>query len=137
MSLIQGIQSYGKVVYVTTLFPYVVLTITLGYVATLPGFSKGMDFYMVPKDWGKLLEISVWNDAAGQIFYSLGVGVGSQLLLSSYNDFKANAHRDALLIGVCNSATSLYAGLTVFGVIGFIADAKGTTIHPLMDDSFL
>ena len=30
LSLIKGIQSYGKVVYFTTLFPYVVLTALLG-----------------------------------------------------------------------------------------------------------
>ena len=85
--------SYGKIVYFTTLFPYVILTILLGYVATLEGFGEGMQFYFVPEDWSKIYDPAVWNDAAGQIFYSLGVAVGSQLLLSSYNGFKTNAHR--------------------------------------------
>lgn len=94
-SLIKGIASYGKVVYFTALFPYVVLTILLGYVATLDGFLDGMGFYFVPKeeDWAKLYDIKVWNTAAGQIFYSLSVAVGSQLILASYNDFRSNAHR--------------------------------------------
>jgi SNF family Na+-dependent transporter len=52
----------------------------------------------------------------------LGVAVGSQLLLSSYNGFNANAHRDALFIAFGNSATSMYAGVVVFGVVGFIAN---------------
>jgi len=69
--------------------------VTLGYVATLDGFSDGMDFYLLEPDWGKMADIQLWNDAAGQIFFSLGVAVGSQLLLSSYNGFTANAHRDA------------------------------------------
>ena len=134
LALIGGIQSYGKLVYFTTLFPYVVLTILLGYVATLQGFSDGISYYIVPKDWSKMLDITVWNDAAGQIFYSLGVAVGSQLLLSSYNGFTANAHRDALLIGCCNSFTSFYAGFVVFGVIGYIADVKDVDIDTVVTE---
>jgi solute carrier family 6 amino acid transporter-like protein 5/7/9/14 len=132
LSLIKGIQSYGKVVYFTTLFPYIVLTILLGYVSTLPGFSDGIEFYLVPK-WDKLSDMNVWNAAAGQIFYSLGVAVGSQLLLSSYNGFRTNAHRDALLIGLCNSLTSMYAGLVVFGVVGFIAFKKQMLVENVID----
>lgn len=132
LSLIKGIQSYGKVVYFTTLFPYVVLTVLLGYVATLPGFSDGIKFYMIP-EWDKLGNMDVWNAAAGQIFYSLGVAVGSQLLLSSYNQFTTNAHRDALLIGLCNSLTSLYAGFVVFGVVGFIANKKQMPVESVID----
>ena len=127
LSLIKGIASSGKVVYFTTLFPYVVLTIMVGYVATLDGFSDGMEFYFVPK-WDKLAEVEVWNAAAGQIFFSLGVAVGSQLLLSSYNGFNANAHRDALFIAFGNSTTSMYAGVVVFGVVGFIANQKNVDV---------
>ena len=77
-------------------------------------------------------DIEVWNAAAGQIFFSLGVAVGSQLLLSSYNGFNANAHRDALFIALGNSATSLYAGVVVFGVVGFIATTKGLAIDDVI-----
>ena len=38
------------------------------------------------------------------------------------------AFSDTLLIGVCNSLTSLYAGLVVFGVVGFISEQTGTDI---------
>ena len=114
LSLIKGVQSYGKVVYFTTLFPYVVLTTLLIYASTLDGFQDGIEFYIIPK-WEKLGDFAVWKAAATQIFYSLGVAVGSQLLLSSYNPFNTNCHRDALIIGVCNSLTSIYAGFVVFG----------------------
>lgn len=109
-SLIKGIASYGKVVYFTTTFPYVVLTTFLIYVSTLDGFSDGISYYISP-DWSKLGNLKVWQEGAGQIFYSLGVAVGSQLILSSFNGFKTNCHRDALLIGLCNSTTSIYAGM--------------------------
>jgi SNF family Na+-dependent transporter len=70
---------------------------------TIPLFRIGIDYYLIPRNLSRLGEVDIWNEAAGQIFYSLGVGVGSQLLLSSYNDFRANAFRDALLIGFGNS----------------------------------
>ena len=43
-------------------------------------------------------------------------------------------YRDALVIGLCNSLTSLYAGLVVFGVIGFIADKKQMTVDSVVDE---
>ena len=132
LSLIKGVQSYGKVVYFTTLFPYVVLTTLLIYASTLDGFTTGLEFYLVP-DWSKLGDLSLWNAAASQIFYSLGVSQGSQLLLSSYNGFKTNCHRDALLIGLCNSLTSIYAGLVVFGVVGFIAFKKDAPVSEVVE----
>ena len=40
--------------------------------------------------------------------------------------------RDALLIGVCNSATSIYAGIVVFGSLGYIAVAKEVSIEKVI-----
>ena len=130
--LIQGIHSLSKVVYFITLFPYVVLTIMLGYVITLDGFEIGLEFYIIPKDFEKLLDLNVWYVAATQIFYSLSVGSGAQLMLASYNGFRNNCHRDALLIGACNSLTSIYAGFSVFGVIGFLAKTKNVGIDDVV-----
>lgn len=132
-SLIKGVQSYGKVVYFTTLFPYVVLAAFLIYIGTKEGFVEGVKYYMVPRDWADMGQVSVWNAAAGQIFYSLGVAQGSQLLLSSYNGFKTNCHRDALLIGLGNSLTSLFAGFVVFGGLGYIAHEKGVKIDEVIE----
>merc|ERR1711936_1236041 len=86
LSLVKGVQSYGKLSYFITLFPYVILTTFLIILSLEEGFSKGItDFYMAA-DWDRLFsDFDVWVDAFTQIFYSLGVGVGSQLLLCSYN----------------------------------------------------
>ena len=70
---------------------------------------------------------NIWAKAAGQILFSLSVGFGGQLVLASYNNFKNNTLRDSLLIGLCNSLTSLYAGIVVFLILGFLAESTGQT----------
>ena len=70
---------------------------------------------------------NIWAKAAGQILFSLSVGFGGQLVLASYNNFKNNTLRDSLLIGLCNSLTSLYAGIVVFLILGFLAQTTGQT----------
>ncbi len=118
--LIKGLESLGKAAYVITLSPYVVLTILLIYSTTLPGAGDGISYLFTP-DWSKLGDVQVWSAAASQIMFSVSLGYGSQLVLASYNDFRNNTHRDALIIAVCNSATSIYAGFVVFAILGYIA----------------
>jgi len=131
LGLIKGVASYGKLSYFITLFPYVILTTFLIYVSQEDGFSDGVEFFLTP-DWEKLAEADVWVAAVTQIFYSLGVGIGCQLLLSSYNGFNTNCHRDSWLIACCNSATSIYAGFVVFGTLGMLAHNQGVPIEAVV-----
>ncbi|XP_018026292.1 sodium- and chloride-dependent glycine transporter 2 [Hyalella azteca] len=55
--LIKGVNSFGKAVYFTATFPYVILTVLLIKAATLPGYSDGIYFYLTPQ-WDKLATIS-------------------------------------------------------------------------------
>jgi len=127
LCLVKGIQSSGKVVYFTATFPYVVLIILLIRAVTLPGASLGINFYLVP-DWSKLGDVSVWNDAAAQIFFSLSVAGGGLVTLASYNKFHNNILRDTMIVCIGNCMTSFTAGFAIFSVLGFMATELGVEV---------
>lgn len=174
-------------VYVTATFPYLVLIVLVIRGATLEGSLKGVAFYLTP-DWARLsnaqvrprfllknrqLTISwsmtvclassqVWNDAASQIFYSLGIGVGGLLSMASYNKFDNNVirsacpplslsalccrsefnpagsyFRDTLIITIGNCSTSFFAGFAIFSILGHMAWRKGVPVAEVADTGTL
>ncbi|CAL1546239.1 unnamed protein product [Lymnaea stagnalis] len=131
LCLSKGIKSSGKVVYVTALFPYVVLVILLGRGLTLEGARQGIEFYLIPK-WGRLQEFNVWGDAAVQIFYSVGMAWGSLITMSSYNKFNHKVYRDAMLVPLINCGTSVFAGFVIFSVLGFMAHTTNLPIDKVV-----
>ncbi len=66
--LIRGIKVSGKLVYFTSLFPYLVLLILGIRGWMLPGAEIGIRFYILP-EWSKLADIKVWSDAASNLYF--------------------------------------------------------------------
>lgn len=133
LCLQKGVKSSGKVVYFSATFPYLILVILLIRGLTLPGAWKGIAFYLSPR-WEKLMTFKVWADAATQIFYSVGAAWGAILTMASYNKFSNNVYRDSLLIPLINCGTSIFAGLVVFSIIGFMAYETGKPIDKVVDE---
>ena len=130
--MLKGIKSTGKVVYVTSTLPYILLVILLIQTVQLDGALKGIKFYLTPQ-WDKLADPMVWGDAAQQIFYSLGLAFGS-LITSSYNRFKNNIARDALIVSCLNCFTSVLGGFVIFSVIGFMSEETGQPVSEVASE---
>uniref|UniRef100_G1SHJ1 Transporter n=1 Tax=Oryctolagus cuniculus TaxID=9986 RepID=G1SHJ1_RABIT len=74
MAVVKGIQSSGKVMYFSSLFPYVVLACFLVRGLLLRGAVDGILHMFTPK-----------VSAATQVFFALGLGFGGVIAFSSYN----------------------------------------------------
>lgn len=118
--MVQGITSSGKIVYITAIFPYVVLIIFFFRGITLHGAFAGVARFFTPR-WELLLDPVVWLEAGTQIFFSLGLAFGGLIAFSSYNPANNNCYRDAILVSLTNCGTSMFAGIVVFSIIGFKA----------------
>ncbi|XP_076373234.1 sodium- and chloride-dependent glycine transporter 2-like [Tachypleus tridentatus] len=130
--LFKGVQTSGKVVYFTALFPYLVLVIMFFRGVTLPGAKEGILWYITP-DWSRLAKAQVWGDAAVQIFFALSPAWGGLITLSSYNPFYNNCYKDALIVSISNIMTSIFAGFVIFSVIGYLAHELNVHVEHVVD----
>ncbi|XP_026220329.1 sodium-dependent neutral amino acid transporter B(0)AT2 [Anabas testudineus] len=121
LAMIKGIQSSGKVMYFSSLFPYVVLICFLIRALLLEGSIDGIRHMFTPK-LEIMLDPKVWREAATQVFFALGLGFGGVIAFSSYNKRDNNCHFDAVLVSLINFFTSVLATLVVFAVLGFKAN---------------
>ncbi|KAF7627132.1 hypothetical protein Mgra_00009598 [Meloidogyne graminicola] len=132
-SLWKGIKMSGKVVWFTAIFPYFVLFCLLIRGVTLPGANEGIKYYLKP-NLEMLWNPSVWQDAATQVFFSLGPGFGVLMAYSSYNQFNNNVYFDALLTSTINCATSFLSGFVIFSVLGYMSCKSGKPIHEVAQE---
>ncbi|XP_074640098.1 sodium- and chloride-dependent creatine transporter 1-like [Tubulanus polymorphus] len=132
LCIFRGVKWTGKVVYFTSLFPYVVLTALLIRGVTLDGALDGIIFYLKP-DFSSLLIPQVWIDAGTQIFFSYAIGLGALISLGSHNKYNNNCYRQCAMIAVINSGTSLYSGFAIFTILGFMAKNAGIPISEVAE----
>ncbi len=68
---------------------------------------------------------SVWIAAFGQIFFTLSLGFGIMITYASYLPKKSDITSNAIITCLIDCFYSIFAGLAVFGTIGYMAQAKG------------
>uniref|UniRef100_A0A8C6KBD4 Transporter n=1 Tax=Nothobranchius furzeri TaxID=105023 RepID=A0A8C6KBD4_NOTFU len=118
--IVKGVKSTGKVVYFTATFPYVVLLIYLIRGITLHGAINGVKYMFTPR-MEQLANPTTWINAATQIFFSLGLGFGSLIAFASYNQYHNNFERQAIVVSLINSGTSIFSCIVTFAIYGFKA----------------
>lgn len=127
----QGVQSSGKASYFLALFPYVILISLLVRACTLEGSAKGILYFINPK-WEMLYEAKVWYSAVSQCFFSLNVGFGTITMYASYNSFDHNVYRDAWIVSIMDTFTSILAGTTIFGILGNLAHRMNANVEDVI-----
>ncbi|MFQ5696934.1 MAG: sodium-dependent transporter, partial [Myxococcota bacterium] len=86
------------------------------YASLLEGAAEGYRFYLAV-DARELLSLRALEDAAGQAFFSLSLGMGAMLTYASYLSSDAHLPREALVIALSDFAVAFIAGLMVFPLI--------------------
>ncbi len=91
-----------------------ILIIIIGYVAIQPGAADGYAFMFKP-DFSALKEnfFGVVTTAAGQMFFSLSLGMGCMVTYGSYLSKNENLQRNAVIIPFADTLMAILAGCAV------------------------
>ena len=93
---------------------FVILLIVIVYVAVQPGamggyqFMFGVNFEPLQKDF-----IGVLKTAAGQMFFSLSLGMGAIITYGSYLNKKEKIQKNAVIIVIMDTLVAIMAGMIV------------------------
>uniref|UniRef100_A0A0N5BSV9 Transporter n=1 Tax=Strongyloides papillosus TaxID=174720 RepID=A0A0N5BSV9_STREA len=128
----KGVKIIGRMSLITSTVPYLIILIFFIYGLTLDGSSIGIRYYLLEPDFSKILNFKTWKAAATQLCFSLSVGIGGILSLSSYNDKSHNIFKDTLLIVFADGFMSIFGGVTVFSILGFMAKQLGKDIDEVV-----
>ena len=118
------------------MFPYVVLFTLLVKGFTLPGAFDGIAFFLTPT-WREVFSIKTWFHALGQLFFSLGICYGQIINYASYNDFRHDVYKDGLILSCIDTLTSILAGVTIFSILGNLAQISGESVDEVLVVNFL
>ena len=93
---------------------FVILLIVIVYVAVQPGamggyqFMFGVNFEPLQKDF-----VGVLKTAAGQMFFSLSLGMGAIITYGSYLSKKEKIQKNAVIIVIMDTLVAIMAGMIV------------------------
>uniref|UniRef100_A0A0K0D117 Aa_trans domain-containing protein n=1 Tax=Angiostrongylus cantonensis TaxID=6313 RepID=A0A0K0D117_ANGCA len=95
--LMDGLKFLGKMGYVTSTAPYIIVIILFIRAVTLEGASDGISHFLGKPDFDKMFDRETWITALVQICYTMEVGYGGILTLASYNHKHSNCYK----VGLC------------------------------------
>lgn len=114
--LVRGMRAIERVsLYLVPVLVAIVVGLAV-YGQTLDGAGEARSFYFGVRG-DQLLDTATWRAAAGQAFYSIGVGQGVLIAYGSYVPAGTNLVRSTTTIAVTNALISITAGVMVFAVV--------------------
>jgi NSS family neurotransmitter:Na+ symporter len=91
------------------------LIMLTAFVLTLPNAMSGVEYYLVP-DFTKITP-SVINNALGQAFFSLSLGMGILITYGSYVAKRESISGGAKMVALVDSSVAFFAGLLILPAI--------------------
>ena len=95
---------------------------------TLPGAAAGLSYYLRP-DLSRIVDVTVFNAALGQAFFSLSLGMGAMITYGSYLSRQDGIAGAALWVVLIDTGIALLAGFIIFpsgfSIEGFDPSASG------------
>lgn len=137
MCMFKGVGLTGRVIYITMALPLIMIGILAIRSLSLPNASEGYKLYVGMWRTESLQAPQVWQDAFGQMFFSIGVGFGYFVSYASYASKHSNAVQDAFIIALCNSIIEIISALAVMGVVGYLGIQPGETRLSTFSSGFI
>ncbi|XP_064461080.1 sodium- and chloride-dependent GABA transporter ine-like isoform X2 [Ornithodoros turicata] len=109
----------GRIKYVLSLAPLLILFAFLLRVVMLPGAKEGI-VYLFQPNVQAIKSAWLWIFALAQTIHSLGLTLGSNYVISSKNKKQITLMRDTVISVFVNTVTVIVVGCVVFGMIGHI-----------------
>ena len=136
LCVFQGVKSSSYIVWITVPVPVVFVIIMVFKGLSLEGAEDGIKQYLQGNQdrYAGMNETAkaeaeaeyeetmatVWSEAAGQIFFSIGVCMGIMTSYGSYNPVRKPIIMDNMIIAFSNSGLSFIAGFAVWSVVGYL-----------------
>jgi len=116
-----GVKSAGWIVKLTVPLPLLILVILIIRGAFFEGASDGIKAYIWNWDASLLNSSTIWTEAIGQVFFSLGVCMGVMTAYSSHNNKgRTNVPLAEKIISLSDTGIALLGGFAVYEMLGFM-----------------
>ena len=128
LALWRGTETIEKAVriFVPLMWVFMIVLIIRGL--TLDGGTDGVLYLFTPNTDG-ITDISVWQGAFAQMFFSLSLGLGTMTAYASYLPKDADQVNNSLLVSFLNCGFEYIAGVAIFAMLFVYAlNPAGTTL---------
>ncbi|CAC5382400.1 Sodium- and chloride-dependent neutral and basic amino acid transporter B(0+),Sodium-dependent proline transporter,Sodium- and chloride-dependent glycine transporter 1,Sodium-dependent dopamine transporter,Sodium-and chloride-dependent glycine transporter 2,Sodium-dependent neutral amino acid transporter B(0)AT2,Sodium- and chloride-dependent transporter XTRP3B [Mytilus coruscus] len=140
--IIRGPQSIGKTVYISFPIPMTFLITILVRTCFEEGAVTGIKVFL-NLNWEALGNLQIWVDAGQLMVTSLGIGTGCITLMSGYSHFHSHcfrnallttlAHLNALLTTLAHLFGMVFAGFTLFSLVGVYNEKTGQKLSDTLN----